>query len=45
MILTLSRLVAARRPRLELGLFRHPLRAGLGRHRAQLLNVAVLDGM
>jgi len=41
-IIGVSRLVAARRQRLEYGLLRRPLRAGLGPHRLQLANVTLL---
>lgn len=37
-----SRLIAARRQRLEYGLLHQPLRAGLGPHRLQLANVMLL---
>jgi hypothetical protein len=40
--LALSRLLAARRDRLELGLLRQPLRGNLLPHRVQFLNVLVL---
>jgi hypothetical protein len=43
--LALSRLLAARRDRVELGLLRHPLRASLLPHRLQLLNVLLLCGL
>ena len=42
LIIGFSRLVAARRQRLEYGLLRRPLRAGLGPHRLQLANVVLL---
>ena len=42
LLIGFSRLVAARRQRLEAGLLRHPLRAGLGPQRLQLANVALL---
>ena len=42
LIIGLSRIVAARRQRLEYGLLRRPLRAGLGPHRLQLANVVLL---
>jgi hypothetical protein len=40
-----SRLVAARRQRLEYGLLRQPLRTGLGPQRLQLANVILLCGL
>ena len=43
--LALSRLLAARRGRLELGLLRQPLRRGLLLHRLQFLNVLLLCGL
>jgi hypothetical protein len=43
--LALSRLLAARHDRLELGLLRHPLLASLLPHRLQLLNVLLLCGL
>ena len=45
LIIGFSRLVAARRQRLEYGLLRRPLRAGLGPQRLQLANVALLCGL
>ena len=45
LIIGISRLVAARRQRLEYGLLRRPLRAGLGPQRLQLANVALLCGL
>ena len=42
LIIGSSRLVAARRQRLEYGLLRRPLRAGLGPQRLQLANVVLL---
>jgi hypothetical protein len=42
LIIGCSRIVAARRQRLEYGLLRRPLRAGLGPQRLQLANVALL---
>ena len=42
LIIGFSRLVAARRQRLEYGLLRQPLRAGLGPQRLQLANVILL---
>ena len=42
LIIGFSRLVAARRQRLEYGLLRRPLRAGLGPQRLQLANVVLL---
>ena len=41
-IIGLSRIVAARHHRLEYGLLRRPLRAGLGPQRLQLVNVVLL---
>ena len=43
--LAVSRLLAARHDRLELGLLRHPLLASLLPHRLQLLNVLLLCGL
>ena len=43
--LAVSRLLAARHDRLELGLLRHPLLANLLPHRLQLLNVLLLCGL
>jgi hypothetical protein len=43
--LALSRLLAARRGRLELNLLRHPLRRGLRAQRLQFLNVLLLCGL
>jgi hypothetical protein len=43
--LAVSRLLAARHDRLELGLLRHPLLATLLPHRLQLLNVLLLCGL
>ena len=45
LLIGFSRLVAARRQRLEYGLLRRPLRAGLGPHRLQLANVVLLCGL
>ena len=45
LLLGLSRLIAARRQRLEYGLVRRPLRAGLGPQRLQLANVVLLCGL
>ena len=42
LIIGLSRIVAARRQRLEYGLLRQPLRTGLGPQRLQLANVILL---
>ena len=42
LIIGFSRIVAARRQRLEYGLLRQPLRAGLGPQRLQLANVTLL---
>ncbi len=42
LLIGLSRLIAARRQRLEYGLLVQPLRAGLGPQRLQLANVALL---
>jgi hypothetical protein len=41
-LLGITRALAARRGRLEYGLWRQPLRAGLGRHRLQLAGVLLL---
>jgi hypothetical protein len=41
----LTRIVAARRGRLEYGLLRRPLRSGLAPHRVQLVNVVLLCGL
>jgi hypothetical protein len=43
--LGVSRIVAARRGRLEYGMVRHPLRAGLAPQRVQLANVVLLAGL
>ena len=43
--LALSRLLAARRARLELGLLRHPFRSNLLPHRLQFLNMLLLCGL
>jgi Peptidase family M23 len=40
-----SRIVAARKGRLEYGLLREPLRPGLGPHRLQLINVVLFCGL
>ena len=40
-----SRLIAARKGRLEYGLLRSPLRPGLGPHRLQLVNVVLFCGL
>ena len=45
LIIGLSRLAAARRQRVEYGLLRRPLRAGLGPQRLQLANVVLLCGL
>jgi hypothetical protein len=45
MLIGLSRLVAARKGRLEYGLLREPLRPGLGPHRLQLVNVVLFCGL
>jgi hypothetical protein len=45
LLIGFSRLVAARRQRLEYGLLRQPLRSGLGPQRLQLANVILLCGL
>jgi len=45
LIIGISRLVGARTQRLEYGLLRHPLRAGLGPQRLQLVNEVLLCGL
>jgi len=45
LIIGISRLVAARRQRLEYGLLRHPLGPALGQQRLQLANVMLLCGL
>lgn len=42
LLIGFSRVIAARRRRLEYGLLHQPLRAGLGPHRLQLANVMLL---
>ena len=42
LLIGFSRVIAARRQRLEYGLLHQPLRAGLGPHRLQLANVMLL---
>jgi hypothetical protein len=45
MLIGFSRLLAARKGRLEYGLLREPLRPGLGPHRLQLVNVVLFCGL
>ena len=45
LVLVVTRLVAARRGRLEYGLLRDPLRRGLGPQRLQLVNVVLFCGL